>query len=256
MDSTTEDDGLPTSSSAHHSEQASQPLEVIALEAVTDIDSHENDCPEGKGILPTVIHDTHNSRSVCGVVLQPIDIDDIIDRVMKADDEATIDQYSGTSSSIDVFKESIDVINLLNHTAGSNVDILTTNSTDFIQSMPASSPPDNDDDDDGSDLYDAADSLSPPYCDKSLFETDSIETEDDEEEEEGEEEAPESDGSQRKILNLILTLQQRLQVQGDAADEWENDEDTGYMIVALTEEDFFELEEVPSIYPSIYLPIP
>jgi hypothetical protein len=188
-------------------------------------------------MLPNVIHDTHN-RAVCGVVLQPIDIDDIIDRVMKADDEAAIDQHSENRSSIDVFKESIDVINLLNHTAGSNVDILTTNSTDFIQSMmPASSPPD--DNDDGSDLYDAADNLSPPYCDKSLFETDSIETE--------EEEVPESDGSQRKILDLILTLQQRLQMQGDAVDEWENDEDTGYMIVALAEEDFFELEEVPSI---------
>jgi hypothetical protein len=188
-------------------------------------------------MLPNVIHDTHNSRAVCGVVLQPIDIDDIIDRVMKADDEAAIDQHSESSSSIDVFKESLDVINLLNHTAGSNVDILTTNSTDFIQSMPASSPPD--DNDDSLDLYDVANNLSPPYCDKSLFETDSIETE--------EEEVPESDGSQRKILDLILTLQQRLQIQGDAADEWENDEDTGYMIVALAEEDFFELEEVPSI---------
>lgn len=240
MNSTTEDDGLPTSSSsAHHSNQASQPVEEnIASEAVNHLDIHEKDCFEGKGMLTT--HDTLNSRAVCGVVLQPIDIDDIIDRVMKADDEAAVDQHSDSSSSIDVFKESIDVINLLNHTAGSNVDMLTTNSTDFIQSKPASSPPD---DDDGSDLYDAADSLSPPYCDKSLFEADSIESE--------EEEAPESDGSQRKILNLILTLQQRLQMQGDAADEWENDEDTGYMIVALAEEDFFELEEVPSIHPSL-----
>lgn len=238
MDSTIEDDGLlPTSSSAHHSKQASQPVQVIASEAVTHLDSHEKDSSESKGMLPNVIHDTHNSRAVCGVVLQPIDIDDIIDRVMKADDEAAIDQHSESSSSIDVFKESLDVINLLNHTAGSNVDILTTNSTDFIQSMPASSPPD--DNDDSLDLYDAANNLSPPYCDKSLFETDSIETE--------EEEVPESDGSQRKILDLILTLQQRLQIQGDAADEWENDEDTGYMIVALAEEDFFELEEVPSI---------
>jgi len=239
MDSTTED-GL----SADHEKQAFQPV-VVALEKA-HLDDHDDACSNGEGLLPVVDRDTHSSssRAACGVVLQPIDIDDIIDRVMKADDELTIAQQSGSSSSIDVFKESIDVINLLNHTTGySNVDILTTNSTDFIKPMLASSPnnddhADSDGDEDVSNLYDTADILKPPY-DKSLFETDSIESD---------VEGVDSDGNQRKILDLILTLQQRLQMQGDASDEWENDEDTGYMIIALAEEDFFELEEVMLCY--------
>ena len=210
------------------------PVEVVLEAHSEDHCQHINSCEDD--VLITSNHDMSSSRAGGGVVLQPIDINDIIDRVMKLDDEVNVDDHIAGSSSnsigIDVFKESLDVINLLNHTPSTAVDILATNSTDFIQPLPTPATSDR------SDYYDADAQLSPPY-DKSLFEADSIESE----------VGVESDGSQRKILDLILTLQQRLLAQDDAAaDEWENDEDTGYMVVALAEDDFFELEEVGTLH--------
>lgn len=47
-----------------------------------------------------------------------------------------------------------------------------------------------------------------------------------------------------KLFSLISSLQQR---DGkEEIDEWENDDDAGYVSVTLTEEEFFEFEDVSS----------
>jgi hypothetical protein len=46
-----------------------------------------------------------------------------------------------------------------------------------------------------------------------------------------------------KIFDLISSIQSR----EFAGDEWENDDDTGYITLSLTEEEFFEFESVSNI---------
>ena len=64
---------------------------------------------------------------------------------------------------------------------------------------------------------------------------------DDEDEEEDDEESAEMASS--KLFSYIRQLESS---EGRDADEWENDDDNGYMVVSLTEEEFYNLEEEAS----------
>lgn len=52
------------------------------------------------------------------------------------------------------------------------------------------------------------------------------------------------DSINNKILDLVDTLKTR---NPDVQDEWDNDDDAGYMTLTLTENEFFELEQVRNI---------
>jgi hypothetical protein len=49
-----------------------------------------------------------------------------------------------------------------------------------------------------------------------------------------------------KVLNIVSTLKQRERErdQHPALDEWENDDDNGYVTISLSEQEFMEFEEV------------
>ena len=59
---------------------------------------------------------------------------------------------------------------------------------------------------------------------------------------------PSSTIRMRKIAQLLHDFEHRYDaLQGSESaviDEWENDDDTGYVVIPLSEEEFFEMEEV------------
>ncbi len=54
-------------------------------------------------------------------------------------------------------------------------------------------------------------------------------------------------GSPQKTVELLLYLQNRLNF-ANMSDEWENDEDNGYVCITVTEEEYSEYDQVSKIY--------
>lgn len=64
---------------------------------------------------------------------------------------------------------------------------------------------------------------------------------DDEEDGDGDEAKVNREAYTGKIFDLITSLQSR---DVPLEDEWDNDDDTGYITISLTEDEFFEFENV------------
>lgn len=60
--------------------------------------------------------------------------------------------------------------------------------------------------------------------------------------------ASSSTSRMRKIAQLLHDFEHRYDAlsgsESAVIDEWENDDDTGYVVIPLSEEEFFEMEEV------------